>query len=178
MDASHYFEHDRLRDGRPVIVRAIQPDDKQNLQEGLARLSTDSVYKRFFRVIGTLSERELKYFTEVDFDRHVALGVGLLVGEQVLPIAVGRYIVSNPEVNPCTAEVALVVEDEYQGVGVGSLLLRHLIRVARDGSIVRFVAFLHASNFRMYRVLLNSGLPMQGHTEDGITEVTLWLGGP
>lgn len=175
MDARHYFESEELRDGSEVIVRAIEPDDKRNLQEGLARLSTDSVYMRFFRVIRKLSQRDLEYFTDLDFVNHVALGVALVTDEDSLPIAVGRYVVQDPAGDPGTAEVAIVVDDQFQGIGVGSMLLRHLIVVARTSGIARFKAYLLASNTRMFRILTRTGLRMQHHTEDGLTEVTLSL---
>jgi GNAT superfamily N-acetyltransferase len=177
MDARHYFEYATLRDESRVVVRAITPGDKQNLREGLTRWSTDSVYMRFFRVIRRFSQSELEFLTEVDFVHHVALGVALLEGDDdhPLPIGVGRYVVNDLERDPHTAEVALAVDDNYQGIGVGTLLLEHLIRIARASGIVRFQAFLLPSNARMLRVLEKTGLPLQCETRDGMTEILLPL---
>ena len=83
---------------------------------------------------------ELEYFTEVDFDHHVAIGVALLQAEQELPIGIGRYVVSRPDHK--SAEIAFTVDDDYQGIGVGSLLLKHLSHIAKDKGIFNLDVFL------------------------------------
>ena len=62
-----------LRDGRSVRVRAIRPDDKNRLLGLFRRQGPETIHYRFFGAKATLTEGELRYFTELDFDRHVAL---------------------------------------------------------------------------------------------------------
>ena len=62
-----------LQDGRSVLIRAIRPDDKQRLLDGFHRLRGKSIYFRFFSAKKELTEMELKYYTEVDFEHHVAI---------------------------------------------------------------------------------------------------------
>ena len=90
IDARTYSQRDRLLDGRPVLVRAIRPEDKAMLREGFRRLSPQSVYLRFFQAKKELSEAELRYLTEVDFQSHVALLV--ILDEEGPELGIGRTI--------------------------------------------------------------------------------------
>ena len=167
-----YCVEETLRDGSPVIVRAIKPEDKPALQNGLDRLSRESTYSRFFYAKRQFSERELKFLTELDFERHVAIGVGLLEGGDMLPIGIGRYIVEDKSKR---AEVAFTVADEFQGIGVGSLLLQHLVVVARENGIQEFFATTLVTNQKMLGVFERSRLPMQKRLSGGVVEITISL---
>jgi len=107
-----------LDDGTPVRFRHVRPDDKELLRRGFEMLSPQSRYRRFFSMIDHLSERQLRYFTEVDFVNHYAWiaeipdGVGL---------GVARWIRLRDE--PSVAEGAVTVIDPYQNRGIGKALL-------------------------------------------------------
>lgn len=176
MNWNDYFHEDVLKDGSLVVVRAIKPDDKDALQDALKRLSSDSAYTRFFYPKRKFSTRELKFFTELDFDRHVALGVGLVEGGDTLPIGIGRYIVEEPD--STRAEVAFTVADEFQGLGVGSMLLKHLAGIARELGIAEFFATTLATNQKMLRVFSQTQLPMKRQASDGVVEIKLALIAP
>jgi GNAT superfamily N-acetyltransferase len=102
-------------------LRPIAPDDKALLQAGVAALSPESAYGRFLTGKSSLTAGELRYLTEVDGIDHIALLV--LDGHDEL-IAVGR-IVKDPE-RPDTAELAVVVCDDWQRHGIGRTLTREL----------------------------------------------------
>ena len=108
-----------LADGGTVHLRPVRPDDADRLRAMHARLSADTVYMRFFSMVRTLSAREVERLTTVDHDDRVAV-VALLRDELV---GVARY-----DRSPATAdaEVAVVVQDDQQGRGLGPLLLEHL----------------------------------------------------
>jgi GNAT superfamily N-acetyltransferase len=152
-----------LRDGKALRVRAIRPDDKQALQDGLHRLSLESSYFRFFRPKHDLSPAELVYLTEVDFDRHVALVA--IADDPPLVVGVGRYIVCDEEPSR-VAEIAFAVDDAHQGLGIATILLRHLAGIARTAGVVGFRARVLAENRKMLEVFSHSGLP-QRRTRDG-----------
>src|SRR5215510_674102 len=80
-----------LRDGGSIHIRAIRSDDKQRLLALFERLSSRSVYFRFFQTKQRLTDEELRYFTELDFTRNVALAATLREGEAEHIIGVGRY---------------------------------------------------------------------------------------
>lgn len=174
--ARNYRSIDELLDGRSVVIRAIQPEDKTFLQEEMKHLSARSRYFRFMTPKKELSEKELVYFSEVDFERHVALVACLPVDDQEIPVGTGRYIMgSDSEATP-GAEVAFDVEDEYQGLGVATILLKHLAIIARASGIDEFLAVVLSENRRMLEVFRHSGLPMEAEqAPDGITEVKLRL---
>lgn len=128
----------RLRDGRPVRVRRIGPDDRPRLVEGLRRMSPRSRYLRFHRFVSELTEPELRLLSEPDQRDHVAWGA-LAVGEPGEPgVAAARYV-RNPD-DPTEAEFAVAVVDDYQGAGLGRLLLETLIADALLNGVERLVS--------------------------------------
>jgi GNAT superfamily N-acetyltransferase len=144
-----------LRDGSRVLLRPIEPDDKHELEEGFARLSRQSRYRRFFTAMDRLSDRQLAYFTEVDYHDHFAW-VALAIDEPGSPgVAVGRYIRLADD--PTSADIALAVTDEFQGRGLGSVLLEALVDVARDNGIEHFVGHVLADNAPMLALLRKAG---------------------
>lgn len=170
--AASYAAGEVMRDGRPIRIRAIRPDDKQRLLEHFAHLSPRSVYYRFFGLKRSLDDQDLRRFTELDFVNHVGL-VATVAGRDEQFIGVGRYVRWDA---PDRAEVAFAVLDDYQGQGVGTLLLKHLARIARTGGITEFVAYVMGSNTQMLEVFANSGFRVRDSYESGTMRVSLEIG--
>lgn len=169
MDARNYNADEILRDGGSIHLRAIRPDDKQRLLDLFHRLSQETIYFRFFRAKKRLTDEELQGFTELDFKDRVALVATLRNAEDERIIAVGRYSVLDlGEDAPKTAEVAFAVQDEYQGRGIGTLLLDHLIPIARAHGIVEFEADVLGENNRMLEVFSKSGFEIKRSLEEGV----------
>jgi len=140
-----------LRDGSRVTVRPIEPDDRAALADGFERLSPESRYRRFFGAMTRLRDRDLDYLTRVDHHDHEALIA--FDAETGQGVGVARYVRIGPEV----AEPAMVVVDDWQGRGLGSLLLRDLVDRARDEGVRRFEAPVLASNPEAVRLLERLG---------------------
>ena len=162
----------RVRDGRIVTLRAIQPDDAERLQAFHRRLTPDTVIYRFFHYMPELSAEEAYWFTHLDYDQRMAFVVtspaeGDASGEAIH--AVGRYESLGSE----RAEVAFVVEDAWQGSGLASTLLRRLASFARDRGLTTFVAVTMGSNIRMQNVFRHSGFPCKMRYDEGEIAVTL-----
>ena len=174
MTAPHRYATDAfLRDGGSIHIRALQPDDKQRLLELFERLSSRSVYFRFFQTKQRLTDEELRYFTELDFTRDVALVATLQEGQEEHIIGVGRYFRINEEGKPTThAEVAFTVADAHQGRGVGTLLLEHLATAARTQGIDTFEAYVLGENNRMLEVFAASGFTVQRALDTGVFHVS------
>ncbi len=122
----------------------------------------------------TLSEAELTYLVELDFVSHVGLVAVIVEGEKERVIGVGRYCripLADSGSSPLAAELALTVLDEYQGHGIGTLLLEHLARIARDRGIAELEADVMIGNTKMMQVFSDSGFVMHGSLEDGIFHV-------
>jgi GNAT superfamily N-acetyltransferase len=174
MDVHAYGAPDRLRDGTPVFVRAIQPDDKQRLSEFHGRLSPDSVYLRYFEYKPSLSPRDLAYLTELDFDRRVAL-VATLAPEPLAPlVGVARYdVLPIRDGQPIRAELGIVVEDQYQNRGIGTVLLKHLLRIAHDQKIAEITAEVLPQNTRMVELVAGAGVPVRRSLAEGVLHLTV-----
>ena len=139
----------RLANGEQVLIRPISPDDKWRLQEGLRRLSLETVQRRFLAAKPRFTETELRYLTEVDGVNHIALvAMSPATGNLV---AVARAVRLPAE--PATAEWAIVVADPLQGKGLGTRLIQALVDEAQKAGIHRFTATMDGENRAVARLL-------------------------
>jgi RimJ/RimL family protein N-acetyltransferase len=146
---SHQGETARLRDGTEVLIGRVTPDDAPRLAEAFAQLSEESRRLRFLGPKPSLSASELRYLTEVDGHRHEALcAIEPASGRGV---AIGRFVRA-PE-DRTRAEVAITVADDWQGRGLGKLLLARLTERAREEGVERFTALVSQDNTSMKRLL-------------------------
>jgi GNAT superfamily N-acetyltransferase len=154
------LERDVAAEGLRYHLRPIRPEDGPRLVELHGRLSRRSVYLRFFGPHPTLSETEVKRFTEVDYEGRLALVA--TIGDDL--IAVARY-----DRTPGTseAEVAFVVDDTYQHQGVGSGLLDELADAALARGVTTFTAETLAENRTMLDVFHHAGFPVESGIEYG-----------
>jgi GNAT superfamily N-acetyltransferase len=142
-----------LRDGSKVLIRQVQGADAPLLADGFARLSARSRQARFLAPKRELSPAELRYLTEVDHHDHEALGaVDHADGRGV---GVARYIRSADD--PQAAEIAVTVVDEWQGRGLGTVLVAQLSERARREGIRRFTALAAADNVAVASLARNMG---------------------
>ena len=171
MDAGRYAATEILRDGRTLLIRALRPEDRAELEAAAGRLSDESIYRRFFTLKRRFSEREAEYYTHVDFVQHVALAAVLREQGRERIVGTARYVVSEPG----AAEVAFVVDDAHQGQGIGSRLMRHLAGIAREAGLQRLVAEVLAANAPMLRMFEKSGLRARTKRERDVLLLTLDL---
>ena len=170
-EAASFSTTELLRDGRQVEIRALCPADRPELLEAATRTSDRSLYRRFFAVRRTFSEAEVAAFVNIDFVNEVALlAVTREDGREVVAGG-GRYIV----VQPGTAELAFMVVDEFQGLGLASALLRHLTALARAAGLREFLAEVLSDNTAMLRVFERSGLRMERRRENGVLHISLHI---
>ena len=171
LEPAHYSAFETLRDGRPVEIRALRPDDRADLVAAVARSSAVSLYRRFFAVRRHFTEPEIGFFLNVDFVDHVALVA--VVDESGRPVLAGggRYIV----VQPGKAEVAFAVVDQYQGQGLGAALMHHLATIARGAGLKELMAEVLPENVPMLKVFERSGFPLSIKREPQVVHVALRL---
>jgi GNAT superfamily N-acetyltransferase len=160
-----------LRNGRQVEIRAQRPADGDGLRAAIGRISSESLYRRFFGVRREFSDKEASSFLEIDFVNHVALVVVASEPDGPNIVGGGRYVV----VNPGQAEVAFAIIDEYQGQGLGGALMRHLTEIARTAGLREFIAEVLAENAPMLTVFGKCGLPLRKQREREIVHVALQL---
>lgn len=153
-----------LSDGRPARVRPIRPSDATALQQFHGMLSAETVYFRYFAPYPELTPRDVHRFTHVDHDNRVAFV--LVDRDQIL--GVGRYDRLD---DPRLAEVAFIVRDDFQGRGIGAILLEHLAAAARERGIQKFVAEVLPQNQKMLGTFEAAGYTPRRSYEDGFIEL-------
>lgn len=133
--SSYPAEYERqafTKDGMPILLRPIKPEDATILVDLFNTLSPTSIYFRFFRPVQTLSHEMLARFTQIDYDRDVVLvavrqGTG---GETMVGVV---RLMRTSDISK--AEFAIVVGDPWQGRGVGAALLEHCLHIAAERGI-------------------------------------------
>ena len=140
-----------LHDGTQVLFRPIHPTDVPRMREHFYGLSQHSMYLRFMQAVkdGVVPRRQIEDFVYIDHRKDVCI-VGVLpetYGEQI--IAIGSYYL-DPKTN--RAEVAFTVHDKWQQRGIGTFLLKHLMRIARRNGIGGFTAEVLTENKPMQAV--------------------------
>ena len=172
-DLASYCHRETLPDGQVIELRAIRPGDRNKLRDEFLKLSKATVRDRFFSIKLELTPTELSYFTEVDFDHHVALVAELVSGTSRQPAAVGRLVRKSGQ--PDHSEIAITVTDSMQGYGIGKIMLRHLADCARQLGVRHMDASVMAGNTRMMKLIHHSGLPYKSHLQDGINIISVSL---
>jgi GNAT superfamily N-acetyltransferase len=162
----------RLANGQQVLIRAIAPEDKWRLQEGLKQLSLETVRRRFLAAKPSFTSAELRYLTEVDGVNHIALvAISASTGRLV---AVARAVRLADE--PDCAEWAIVVADELQAQGLGTRLMQALTDAAVAVGIRRFSALVAGENRAVARLLAHApGRYERDVVSAGTREVVLAL---
>ncbi|GAA4882996.1 GNAT family N-acetyltransferase [Ferrimonas pelagia] len=168
-DVARLYYNTQTRYGAPVVIRAIQPDDKYEMHEIYPTLSQHTLYMRFFRVIQQPSLEYITRYTDVDFTTHLAL-VALWGPEQRLGAA-GRLIRGNASSD--VAELSCLVVDDLQKRGLGRLLVDELINTGRAWGINKVIALVHSANTPMLKLLKGLGYPTELIYDDGEFTVTL-----
>jgi RimJ/RimL family protein N-acetyltransferase len=160
--------HMALKNGETLRIRPIRPDDEPRLVELYSRLSRRTAYQRFFTVMRRLPSDWFHYFANVDYRRRLALVAERETVAGVEIVGVGRYEPSDEE---GTGEVAFVLEDGYQGQGLGALLLDAVIQAGTERGLTRFRAYVLAENRRMLSLLAHHTRIVESKTEQGETIV-------
>jgi acetyltransferase len=156
-----------LRDGTLVSIRPITPEDAQREQEFVRRLSPESRYFRFMNTIRELSPEMLEGATHPDPARDIALVALTRDGPEPRQIGVARCVRADPQVD--RAEFAIVVADEWQGKGLGSLLMLELIGAARSRGLRRLEGWVLATNHAMLELMRSLGFEIGSTPDDART---------
>jgi RimJ/RimL family protein N-acetyltransferase len=158
----------QLGNGHTYVIREIRPDDKERLAAGLARLSEQSVYRRFLSPKPSFSGSELRYLTEVDGHDHYALAVVPAARPDMI-VGVGRWVRLREE--PEAAEVAIVVADPLQGMGLGKLVARLLGDAAVRHGIRRFTADIQSQNTPALKLMRRLSQHLVEAPDGGLTRL-------
>jgi RimJ/RimL family protein N-acetyltransferase len=169
--AAAYSVVDTLRDGRSVTIRALKPEDRSAMLSAVGRVSAQSLYRRFFGPKRGFTTKETDFFLNVDFVTHVALAAEIDERGTKTVIGAGRYIVTQPG----KAELAFAIIDEYQGLGIGTALLRNLVLIARENKLQQLVAEVLPENAPMLTLFRKCGFVVMKGRGAGVVHVELAL---
>ncbi len=165
----------RLRDGTPVRIRPIRPEDEPKFVAFHRKLSDQSVYFRYFHTIQLdqrIAHERLSRICFVDYDREIALVVEQLVGSGQNIIAVGRLIRAHGDDE---AEFAILVADAFQRSGIGTELLRRLVKIGRDEGLAQITAKILPENRGMLEVCRRIGFETHFNSEEEVFDAVIRL---
>jgi len=154
-----------------ITVRPLEADDVERLRRLFFRLSPQTVYLRFFQPVKAPSDRTLRHLAAVDHVRRQALAAVDEAGEIV---AVARY--DRQRDDPAKAEMAIVVEDDWQGRGLGRFLMRELGKDAWRNGVTTLTASVLGENRRMLHVAHAMAPAAHSHIDHGEFEMEIPLG--
>ena len=140
----------QLVDGRDVTIRPIRPEDAEIEQNFIRNLSDEAKYFRFMHAIHELTPEMLVRFTQIDYDREMALIAVTEEDGHEVEHGVTRYV-TNPDLNSC--EFALVISDEFQGHGIGQRMLKRLMEIARSRGLDMMEGEVLTANHRMLELV-------------------------
>jgi len=170
-DAATYAAHEQLRDGRLVNILALRPEDEPDMLAALAQASVQSLQRRFFVMKRHFSDKERAFFMDIDFENHVALVARAEDAGRNVLVGGCRYIVSEPG----QAEMAFMVVDGWQGRGVGSILMRHLIKLGNDAGLKELTAEVLPENTSMRKIFTKFGFKAAPRKDPQIVSLVLKL---
>ncbi|PZN79766.1 MAG: GNAT family N-acetyltransferase [Candidatus Methylumidiphilus alinenensis] len=167
---SHLTCEFQLHDGSLVTIRPIRPEDAQMEQAFIRRLSQESKYFRFMESIRELSREMLVRFTQLDYSRELAFIAILSKGDENIEIGVARYF-TNPDGE--SGEIALVVADEWQNLGLGTRLMYCIIDAAKEKKFQTLEGEVLANNTKMLHLMRKLGFSQKTKPDEpGVVVVT------
>jgi RimJ/RimL family protein N-acetyltransferase len=156
-----------LTDGTQVRLRPIQPDDEPALTALYERLSPQTAYQRFFTTMRRLPPDWAHILANVDYARRMAIAA---IGPSGEVIGVARYAYDE---RAGEAEIAIVIEDRWQGRGLGKRLLGELVGYAASRGIRRLRAYVLADNLRMLKLIRRVTTIVDRKLESGVVSLRL-----
>jgi acyl-CoA hydrolase/GNAT superfamily N-acetyltransferase len=138
-----------------VHARLIRPDDADRIKGLFYDLGEESIFFRFLTPLRSLRRQTLQEFYDVDQESDISL-VGVLNEDEECEkiIAAGRYLLDR---STNEAEFALLVQDDYQGKGIGTFLLQQMMRIAKSKGVSKFIAYVHPKNIPMIDFIHRTG---------------------
>jgi acetyltransferase len=168
---TRYITPWRLSDGTEVILRPIRPEDEPMEYELLTTASEETLRGRFFDNKTEISHDMLVRFTNIDYDREMAIVAELTQGKKRRIVGVARLM---GEADRGRGEFAVLVHDDFQGKGLGFKLTDTIIGIAQEKGLREISGYIDANNRRMLRVVSELGF-VEGETVDCVTTVRLAL---
>ena len=162
-------QYDTLQDGTEIFFRPIKPTDEPAMSDMLYSLSPASVRTRYMAQTVAFPHRDIQQLTNIDYTQDISIvgTVPSVSGEQV--VAIAQYYL-DPKTH--AAEVAFLVQDEWQKKGMGTFLLAYLAQIAKKRGVKQFYAKVLAMNKPMLAIFHNSGYQIKTEFDGEVYNVT------
>jgi acyl-CoA hydrolase/GNAT superfamily N-acetyltransferase len=174
-DSAHLYPGDisckqTFKNNTTVRFRAIRPSDEEEMRRLFYRFSDESVYYRYFTPLKTMPHSKMQEYVNVDYGKVMAI-VGLIgdMGRGQI-IAEARYV---KDPHRPYADVAFVVDENYQGLGIATYMFRTLIRLAKERGLQGFTADVLPANKEMMRVFQKGEVEVKAALEYGVYHLTM-----
>jgi acetyltransferase len=169
-DPKKYEKLVRLRDGRTVLLRLIKPEDEPLWLEMFQNFSEESVRYRFFYMIKDTPHEMRARYCDIDYDKEIGIVAELEEEGRRKILGVVRLII---EQDGKKGEVAFIVADPWQGLGLGSKMVDHMIEICRDRGLETVYALTLPDNYRAIRLLKKRGFTIQYRNDEAKATLNL-----
>lgn len=167
-----YESLEKTKDGVQLLIRPIKPEDAPLFEKLFENMSKESIHYRFFSSIRHLSKSMLARFTQVDYDRHIALVAIRSENNRESMLGACR-IIKDPDGRK--GEFSIMVGDPWQGKGIGGILLKRCLDIAKAQKVQYVSAFVLSDNQQMIRLAEKFGFTITGRPDPGETELRIDL---
>jgi acyl-CoA hydrolase/GNAT superfamily N-acetyltransferase len=156
--------------GLSMLLRPVKLSDEHLLKDFFYSLSNDSMYRRFISSRTDMHHDRLQPFVVIDYTREMVILAVLPQEEKELIVGMAQYLIDD---RAHTAEVAFVVRDDYQGRGIGAMLLNYVTYLAKKSGLLGFTAAVLMENSRMLQLFEKAGFNIEKRSDGGIYELTM-----
>jgi acyl-CoA hydrolase/GNAT superfamily N-acetyltransferase len=170
---AHLEAYRKTDSGLLVFLRPVKISDLENLRKFFYALSDKSLYTRFFTDIEYVPQKTLERYSVIDYSKEISILVLPDDGGPETVIGIGQYVV---DVKKHTAEIALVVRDDYQNRGVGTVILEYLLSIGSREGILEMTLTVLSENDTMLRLAGKMPFPSEQKSAAGMVYVTIRLG--
>jgi acetyltransferase len=160
----------RMRDGRTVLLRPIKPEDEPMWLEMFKNFSEESVRYRFFNIIKDTPHEVRVRYCNIDYDREIGIVAELEEEGRRKILGVVRLII---EPDGKKGEIAFIVADPWQGLGLGTKIIDYMIEICKDKGLEMVYALMLPDNYRAIRLLKKMGFTIEYQKD--VTKATLRL---
>lgn len=170
IDPKKYEKFVRLRDGRSILLRPIKPEDESLWLKMFQNFSEESIRYRFFHIIKDTPHEMRARYCNIDYAREMGIVAELEEKGQRQILGVVRLII---EQGGKTGEIAFIVADPWQGLGLGSKMLDHMIEICKDRGLHNVYALTLPDNYRAIRLLKQRGFTIQYRNDEAKATLNL-----
>lgn len=164
-----------FKGGLEVKIRPIKPSDEDMMRRHFYTFSDEAKYLRYFTNVRTMPHADMQKYVNIDYKKTMSLVAVLQQGNSERIIAEGRYA-EYPQEH--TYEMAFLVDEEFQGIGIGSFLVNYLIRIARERGLPKLSASVLTKNSKMIEVFRRAEVKPKLRTERDVVELEFFLNEP